>query len=297
MRTRVAEGLVVVMLLSLWSCGGAAKPIKGETAQRYVSKELRASFRVPPRWTEPKSWNPLRKSPSVARFEAPSDGVVLVLGAAPYAGINCLAAARVALLSASGAALAGEREFTLKLRDGELPAGDAFTAVGDRQGRARFFCHDSSAVMLEVSAPRGTFTKHQGEMESILDSLSFDTEREDVAIRGPVEAPPAPSYFVHAVKFRGQTLGQITEWYTGSYDNWRKIARVNDMAVPNVQLKVGREVKIPSELVVRQDPLPEPKRKRVAKPSEAAKAAKDAASESAEPDAEAPPLPPVIGPR
>ena len=292
MRTRVAKGLVVLLLFC--GCGGTVKPTKGETPQRFVAKELHASFRVPPRWTEPKSWNPLSSSPSVARFEAPQDGVVLVLGAAPYAGINCLAATRVALLSASGASLAGEREFTLKLRDGELPAGEGFTAVGDRQGRARFFCHGSSAVVLEASAPRGTFTKHQGEMEGILDSLSFDGESEDVAIRGPLETPAAPAYFVHSVKFRGQTLGQIVEWYTGSYDNWRKVARANDLAVPNDQLKVGREVKIPAELVVRQDPLPEPKRRRVARPSQSSKTTKETTSE---PEEETPPLPPVIGPR
>jgi len=292
MRTRVAKGLVVLLLVC--GCGGAAKPTKGETPQRFVAKELHASFRVPPRWTEPKSWNPLRSSPSVARFEAPQDGVVLVLGAAPYAGINCLAATRVALRSASDASIAGEREFTLKLRDGELPAGEGFTAVGDRQGRARFFCHGSSAVVLEASAPRGTFTKHQGEMEAILDSLSFDSESEDVAIRGPLETPAAPAYFVHSVKFRGQTLGQIVEWYTGSYDNWRKVARANDLAVPNDQLKVGREVKIPAELVVRQDPLPEPKRRRVARPPQASKTTKETTSE---PEEETPPLPPVIGPR
>ena len=35
-----------------------------------------------------------------------------------------------------------------------------------------------------------------------------------------------PTFFIYVVKFRGETLGQITEWYTGSYDNWRKIARV-----------------------------------------------------------------------
>ena len=295
MRTRVAKGLVVLLLFC--GCGGAAKPTKGETRQRFVAKELHASFSVPPRWTEPKSWNPLRSSPSVARFEAPQDGVVLVLGTAPYAGINCLAATRVALRSASGASLAGEREFTLKLRDGELPAGEGFTAVGDRQGRARFFCRDSSAVVLEASAPRGTFTKHQGEMVAILDSLSFDGESEDVAIRGPVEAPAAPAYFVHTVKFRGQTLGQIAQWYTGSYDNWRKLARANDLPVPNDQLKVGREVKIPTELVVRQDPLPEPKRRRVARPPRAPRSSKETTAEPSEPEEEAPPLPPVIGPR
>ena len=82
-------------------------------------------------------------------------------------------------------------------------------------------------------------------------------------VSAPVEAPPMPTFFVYVVKFRGETLGRIAEWYTGSYDNWRKIARVNsDLSVPNARLKIGREVKIPTEIVVRQDPLPEPKPKR-----------------------------------
>ena len=49
MRTRVAKGLVVLLLFC--GCGGAAKPTKGETQQRFVAKELHASFSVPPRWT------------------------------------------------------------------------------------------------------------------------------------------------------------------------------------------------------------------------------------------------------
>ena len=294
MRTRFAQALVVLLLVA--GCGGA-KTQKGDTAQRYVSKELRTSFRVPPRWTESKSWNPLQRSPSAVRFEAPSDGLLLVLGAAPYAGIDCTAAARSALQSSSGASMTAQREFSLKVRDGGLAAGEGFTAVGDRQGRARFFCHGPSAVVLEASAPRGTFTKHEGEIESILDSLSFDADSEDVAIRAPLEAPPPPAYFIHSVKFHGQTLGQISEWYTGRYDNWPKLARANDIPVPNVALKIGREVKIPSELVVRQDPLPEPRRKRAARSPATPRAPKEASPES-EGSGEAPPaLPPVIGPR
>jgi LysM domain-containing protein len=118
------------------------------------------------------------------------------------------------------------------------------------------------------------------------------------------EPTPMPTFFVYVVKFRGETLGRIAEWYTGSYDNWRKIARVNgDLSVPNTRLKIGREVKIPNEIVVRQDPLPEPKPKRTtpkkargeAKPSAEVQA--PAAPQEAPEPAEAPALPSVIGPR
>ena len=126
---------------------------------------------------------------------------------------------------------------------------------------------------------------------------------QQVAVPAP-EPTPMPTFFVYAVMFRGQTLGQIAEWYTGSYDNWRKIARVNsDLPVPNVPLKIGREVKIPTEIVVRRDPLPEPKQKR-AEPRTSAGHATPSAGEvapagprEAPGPEDAPALPPVIGPR
>ena len=126
---------------------------------------------------------------------------------------------------------------------------------------------------------------------------------QQVAVPAP-EPTPMPTFFVYVVKFRGEMLGRIAEWYTGSYDNWRKIARVNsDLPVPNARLKIGREVKIPTEIVVRQDPLPQPKPKRTtpktareeAKPSAGLEGS--AAPHEAPESAEAPALPAVIGPR
>jgi len=122
---------------------------------------------------------------------------------------------------------------------------------------------------------------------------SPDGEGTRVAAPGP--SPTAtPSYFVHVVKFRGETLGQITEWYTGRYDNWRAVARVNGLAVPNEALSIGRAVRVPAGLVVRRDPLPAPKRKRTPKPVPGSGArAPEQTGEEATPSA----LPPVIGPK
>jgi hypothetical protein len=117
--------------------------------------------------------------------------------------------------------------------------------------------------------------------------------------RGAVLAPtpiPTPSYFIHVVKFRGETLGQITEWYTGRYNNWRSVARANGLAVPNELLSIGKEVKVPSQLVVRQDPMPAPKRKRTPKVAPPGKAAEQSSGAAPEESSE-PALPPVIGPK
>ncbi len=121
-------------------------------------------------------------------------------------------------------------------------------------------------------------------------------EAEDLAVRPPATPTPGPSFLVHVVKFRGETLGQITEWYTGRFDNWRTVARANDLAEPHETLSIGREVRIPSQLVVRRDPLPAPKKKRAPKGTLTPEPpSPEAASE--EKDRVEPALPPVIGPK
>jgi len=42
----------------------------------------------------------------------------------------------------------------------------------------------------------------------------------------PVAAEPTPApTFVHHVEWRGQTLGAIAKWYTGKFDNWKKLTK------------------------------------------------------------------------
>jgi hypothetical protein len=101
--------------------------------------------------------------------------------------------------------------------------------------------------------------------------------------------------FDRIAEFRGETLGQITEWYTGRYDNWRAVARANGLAVPNEVLSIGKEVKVPAQLLVRQDPLPAPKKKRTPRPTTSGNTAPSPGESS---DESSPPaLPPVIGPK
>lgn len=64
-----------------------------------------------------------------------------------------------------------------------------------------------------------------------------------------------PTYFEHEVAISGETLGAIAAWYTGSVDNWRRIAAANSTLDLN-RMRMGTIVRIPSELVTRTDPLP-----------------------------------------
>jgi hypothetical protein len=116
-----------------------------------------------------------------------------------------------------------------------------------------------------------------------------------------VEPTPEPKAFVHHVEWRGQTLGAIARWYTGKFDNWKKLAKpVNpDLTRCCSTLRVGREVSIPNELLVRTDPMPkpEPSTKPSVKPGAGASAeAKEsaAAEEAKEEPAEEPSPPPAI---
>lgn len=77
----------------------------------------------------------------------------------------------------------------------------------------------------------------------------------------PKPLPPgADPFFIHRVEYPGETLGEIARWHTGKFQNWRQLAKpVNpDLTRCCSALKVGREVKIPTELVVQRDPMPKP---------------------------------------
>ncbi len=293
---RFAKSLLAAVLLA--GCSTSTRQATSEPS-RYVNAELHVSFQVPAGWTESKPRGPFQSAPYVARFDSPAGEDTLILGQAEYAGTSCPVAASAALRTSSGAAFASERQFALKTARGEVPAGRGETSIGNRAGVAGYFCYGQAAVVLEASTSREDFANRRPGLEGMADSLALDADGAQVAVRAPA-GPSMPTFFVYAVKFRGQTLGQIAEWYTGSYDNWRKIARVNDgLSLPYAPLKVGREVKIPTEIVVRRDPMPPPKPKRVppkpAKPS-AEEAAPVEPREAPEPG-EAPALPPLIGPR
>jgi hypothetical protein len=104
----------------------------------------------------------------------------------------------------------------------------------------------------------------------------------------PVAAEPTPApTFVHHVEWRGQTLGAIAKWYTGKFDNWKKLTKpVNpDLERCCSQLRVGREVMIPRELLVRSDAMPKPKPKSTVKPGAGASADAKSTSEETGTDA------------
>ena len=68
----------------------------------------------------------------------------------------------------------------------------------------------------------------------------------------PVNRPP----FIHTVKYSGETLSIISEWYTGDVDNWEIIADANPSIDYN-NMTPGSRIYIPANLLKTTKPLTE----------------------------------------
>ena len=64
---------------------------------------------------------------------------------------------------------------------------------------------------------------------------------------------PQPT-FVHEVRYPGETLGLISEWYAGSPRHWRAILQSN-AGLDVRRIAIGTKLNIPRELVRQQRPL------------------------------------------
>lgn len=87
------------------------------------------------------------------------------------------------------------------------------------------------------------------------------------------ERPREPSYFLHKVRWPGESLSIIAKWYTGRLENWRALTKANPKINPG-RMKIGRKVRIPETLMRTREPLPKefvalhfPKPKKKPKPS------------------------------
>lgn len=64
-----------------------------------------------------------------------------------------------------------------------------------------------------------------------------------------------PAYFFHKVRYSGETLSIIAEWYTGDVDNWRYLAKANPDLDPN-RVSIGTNILIPKKLLHTRKRMP-----------------------------------------
>ena len=60
----------------------------------------------------------------------------------------------------------------------------------------------------------------------------------------------------HKVRWPGESMSLIARWYTGSSNNWRKLARANPRLNPN-RIRKGDVISIPPALLKTREPMPE----------------------------------------
>jgi len=66
---------------------------------------------------------------------------------------------------------------------------------------------------------------------------------------------PAPRFYVHRVRWKGETLFIIAKWYTGSGKNWKTLSNVNPKLNPNLMI-INENIFIPEDLMKSRKPMP-----------------------------------------
>jgi hypothetical protein len=66
---------------------------------------------------------------------------------------------------------------------------------------------------------------------------------------------PKPEPYTHEVRWPGETLSHIALWYTGSQNNWQKIALANGGLKP-IGINIGDRILIPEEMLKTRKPMP-----------------------------------------
>lgn len=70
----------------------------------------------------------------------------------------------------------------------------------------------------------------------------------------PVPTPEPPPY-EHTVRWKGETLSLIAQWYTGDIAAWKALADYNRLSDPKT-IKIGDRILIPELLVKNRNPMP-----------------------------------------
>ena len=73
--------------------------------------------------------------------------------------------------------------------------------------------------------------------------------------REALKEPPPSDFYVHKVRWSGETLSVITQWYTGTYKKWPTVAKANPSLDPN-KISKGDEILIPIDLLKTNEPMP-----------------------------------------
>ena len=71
----------------------------------------------------------------------------------------------------------------------------------------------------------------------------------------PPSTTPEPQFYIHRVRWPGETLSVIAKWYTGSLKNWKALSKANPTLDLN-RIVIGANIFIPEHLLKSHKPMP-----------------------------------------
>lgn len=70
-----------------------------------------------------------------------------------------------------------------------------------------------------------------------------------------VEPRPKEAFYVHTVRYSGETISIIATWYTGNAENWKALTQANPQIDPHLIFE-GNEILIPEKLLKTREAMP-----------------------------------------
>lgn len=74
-------------------------------------------------------------------------------------------------------------------------------------------------------------------------------------LKKPMPSEQRPEFYVHKVRWTGETISVIAQWYTGNQNNWEHIVKVNSDLDPK-RMKIGDKIIIPIALLKTRESMP-----------------------------------------
>ncbi len=71
----------------------------------------------------------------------------------------------------------------------------------------------------------------------------------------PPSFTPEPRFYIHRVRWAGETLSIIAQWYTGAFKNWKALSNANPTLDLN-RIVIGADIFIPEDLLKSHKPMP-----------------------------------------
>lgn len=96
------------------------------------------------------------------------------------------------------------------------------------------------------------------QLKAILKPPPAKPEEAQVEPPKKIEAEPLKkqAYYIHAVRWEGESLSIIAKWYTGNLKNWKALAQANPGLNPS-RIFIGNKIRIPENLLTTREPMPQ----------------------------------------